>query len=239
MKDKMMICPDRNGCEYATTCWSANPHPEKAACSRKKCLKSKTRRACIPYEPQSWCNTCHKRVGCKGNIGQVISCPDYEFQSEPSPTDLQPKHCTHSWVKRNEGTNLVPYLECIYCKIRKLPEQPTPQMPLREQFEQACEYYGCNPEDALLDRLELIAVAYSQKVVAQAIKEFADILKWIAEHLTHIRISPIGDKMDIDYIDKEGHTQSYTYNDSECEEDYQEMLVKAVAHIRAMAEGKE
>lgn len=116
-----------------------------------------------------------------------------------------------------------------------------PEMPLREQFHRVLSrmdkptWGGGISWNEALNWMVLIIEAHDSAVV----KEFADTLKWIAEHLTHIRISPIGDSMDIDYIDNEGHTQSYTYNDSECKETYQEMLMKAVAHIRAMAEGKE
>ena len=54
---------------------------------------------------------------------------------------------------------------------------------------------------------------------------------WIAEHLTHLHINAIGDKMDIDYLDNEGHTQTLTHQAPDCEESYPEMLHKAIDSI--------
>jgi hypothetical protein len=53
--------------------------------------------------------------------------------------------------------------------------QPDP-MPLRQQFEDACMYYGCCPYDALLDRLEVIAIARDQQVRKDLIEKVCKLL---------------------------------------------------------------
>ena len=51
---------------------------------------------------------------------------------------------------------------------------------------------------------------------------------WVAEHLTRIRISMTGNRMEIEYIDSDGKSQELCHEDPECEESYPEMLHKAI-----------
>jgi hypothetical protein len=262
MSKEMMICPKAKGdeCPDKGSWIHCKPHLMDKTCKKRKHICGQ---ACIPYIPEqpkkpveenlmliellrsAKCPNCdgsgeiiHQYPGGRVELEYCQWCAEKDILLEKKPVEPETWCCTEC-SHENEPERV----ECEKCGYPKdghesLNLKPEPELPLREQFRRivnACKGYKDNEQEIVLRIMQALH-AHDSAVASKAVAEFMEILTWIAEHLTHIRISPIGDSMDIDYIDNEGHTQSYTYNDSECEENYQEMLVKAVAHIRVMVE---
>jgi len=136
---------------------------------------------------------------CQKSCYNDVKCIPYV---EPSP-----KVCTTP-ESQETCLHLTPSEEdCAGCPDFKQPEP----IPLRQQFEDACMYYGCCPYDALLDRLEVIAIARDQQVRKDLIEECIKTIE--------LRVSQ-------------------TYQGGDFEHGRLEERHDIVAHLRAMAEEK-
>lgn len=60
--------------------------------------------------------------------------------------------------------------------------------------------------------------------------EDKEILYWIAEHLTHLRIAPTDDRIDIEFIDDKGCPQTSTYT-TLSDESYSDMIRSAITGL--------
>jgi hypothetical protein len=116
------------------------------------------------------------KYGCSTDVSGKTSygygeLDNYGFWEYPLYFDVEPSPAKEKCPDCN-GTGINP---------EKFPDarcpctQPEP-MPLRQQFEDACMYYGCCPYDALLDRLEVIAIARDQQVRKAVIEEVCKLL---------------------------------------------------------------
>lgn len=219
MADKKKQCPICEGSGYLQRT------PKQSNKSLVKCLKCDGEgyipSHSSPSEPHkiSICEDCKIQIVCAIKTLGKKECDLYTTETNPQPSP-QP--------------SLEEAIDSIVCALWH--RHTTMEAALKEIM---AAITASQPKQGQWEVSVAALYEHEKQLVSEAIKQFTETLNWIAEHLTHLHLNAIGDRMDIDYIDDKGHTQHYEYNDSEYNEDYPEMLVKAVAHIRAMAkEGK-